>query len=454
MSKGMEQKKNTKKKAAKSFDEKRAARRRRKPKRLSCIAPDARAVFRHSVMGTSADGSAALPVDPEKLSTPSTRLATRIAFFVAGFAVACWAPLVPYAKDRLAVDERTLGILLFCLGIGSLLAMFFTGMASARYGARPVIVGGSLGLCATLPFLALATTPITLGLTLLLFGASLGALDVAVNIHAVEVERGAGVPLMSGFHALYSLGGVAGAMFITLLLSASFSPFACVILASVLMLAMTFVSSPRLLRTRPEDGGAHFAAPRGVVLIIALLAAIMFLAEGAVLDWGALLITGKQLVDVEQGGIGFVVFSVAMTVGRFTGDALTARIGDRTTMVWGALVAITGVRGGVVGAGGRGRDHGIRGDRSRRGEYRPSAVPARGQPEGDAGGVGDRGGDVDGLRGLAAGPGDHRVRGQARGVDHGVLDDSGDIVAGAGLCGRGVAGAARAKLTPALAIHR
>jgi predicted MFS family arabinose efflux permease len=274
--------------------------------------------------------------------TPSTRLATRLVFFVAGFAIACWAPLVPYAKDRLAVDERMLGILLLCLGIGSLMAMAFTGMLSARFGTRPVILASGFGLCVTLPLLAIGATPFALGLALLLFGASLGSLDVAVNIHAVEVEREAGQPLMSGFHAQYSLGGVAGAMAVTLLLSVGIAPVYCVVIAAALMLAMMLVASPRLLRTRAAAGEPHFALPRGVVLVIAVLAAISFLAEGAVLDWGALLITGKGLVNVEQGGIGFVLFSIAMTLMRFCGDALTARIGDRPTLVWGGLAAICG----------------------------------------------------------------------------------------------------------------
>ena len=274
--------------------------------------------------------------------SPQTRLATRLAFFVAGFAIACWAPLVPYAKDRLAVDERMLGILLLCLGIGSLMAMFFTGMLSARFGTRPVILASGFGLCITLPFLAIAATPFALGLTLLFFGAALGSLDVAVNIHAVEVERDANQPLMSGFHAQYSFGGVVGALFITLLLSAGLGPFISVVIASALMLAMMLGSSPGLLRTRAADGEPHFALPRGVVLVIAILAAISFLAEGSILDWSALLITSKGLVEVEQGGIGFVLFSIAMTAMRFCGDALTARIGDRPTLIWGGLVAIGG----------------------------------------------------------------------------------------------------------------
>jgi predicted MFS family arabinose efflux permease len=273
---------------------------------------------------------------------PAPRIATRLAFLVAGFGVSCWAPLVPYAKDRLAVDERVLGILLLCLGIGSLVAMFFTGMLSSKFGTRPVILVSGFGLAAVLPWLAIASTPVTLGVTLLLFGATLGSLDVAMNIHAVEVERNVGRPLLSGFHGLYSLGGFAGAAFITLLLSLGLRPLFCVVLGAVLMILAMFATWPGLLRTRTAEGEPHFAWPRGVVLVIAALAAIMFLAEGALLDWSALLITGMGLVNVEQGGTGFMLFSIAMTLGRFTGDALTARIGDRAIMIWGSLAAIAG----------------------------------------------------------------------------------------------------------------
>ena len=235
-----------------------------------------------------------------------------------------------------------LGILLLCLGIGSLLAMFVTGMLSSRFGTRPVILLSGFGLAAMLPWLAIASTPLTLGVTLLLFGATLGSLDVAMNIHAVEVERAGDRPLLSGFHALYSLGGFAGAAFITLLLSFGLGPLACVVVGSGLMILAMFATWPGLLRTRTAEGDPHFALPRGVVLVIAALAAITFLAEGALLDWSALLITGNGLVDVEQGGIGYMLFSIAMTVMRLTGDSLTARIGDRAIMVWGTLIAIAG----------------------------------------------------------------------------------------------------------------
>ncbi|MES1148644.1 MAG: MFS transporter, partial [Bradyrhizobium guangdongense] len=150
---------------------------------------------------------------------PATRLATRLSFLVAGFGMACWAPLVPFAKERLAVDDGVLGLLLLCLGIGSVVAMVVTGMLSARHGSKPIIIAGGLGLAAMLPFLSIASTPVTLGLTLLAFGAALGSIDVAMNIHAVEVERASERPLMSGFHAQFSIGGFLGSAAMTALLS-------------------------------------------------------------------------------------------------------------------------------------------------------------------------------------------------------------------------------------------
>ena len=122
---------------------------------------------------------------------PATRLATRLSFLVAGFGIACWAPLVPFAKVRLDLDDGTLGILLLCIGIGSVAAMMAAGSLSARYGSRPVILVGGFGLAVMLPILPVAPTTALQGISLLIFGAALGALDVAMNVHAVEVERAA-----------------------------------------------------------------------------------------------------------------------------------------------------------------------------------------------------------------------------------------------------------------------
>ena len=185
--------------------------------------------------------------------TKAPRVATRLAFLVAGFGLSCWAPLVPFAKDRLAVDEQTLGMLLLCLGIGSVVAMLFTGSLSKWFGTRPVILVGGVVFALLLPALVLSSTTLAMALSLLLFGASLGSLEVAMNIHAVEVERDAGVPLMSGFHALFSVGGFAGAAFMTTLLSLGVGTLATALIGSAMMLLAIFAAGPRLLRNKAAE---------------------------------------------------------------------------------------------------------------------------------------------------------------------------------------------------------
>jgi len=276
------------------------------------------------------------------LDNSRMRLGTRLAFWVAGFGVACWAPLVPLAKQRLQLDDGTLGLLLLCLGIGSVGAMLKTGPLCARHGCRPVMLVSGAGLIGILPTLAVVAHPWLLALALTAFGAALGTLDVSMNVHAVEVERGAGRPLMSGFHGLFSVGGFCGSSLMTFLLSLAISPLVGTLICAALMSLAMLLTRTRLLATTTASGGPSLALPRGPVLLLAALAAATFLVEGALLDWSALLLTDTGLTQAAHAGMGFALFSVAMTAGRFCGDAVTARFGDHAVMFWGGILALGG----------------------------------------------------------------------------------------------------------------
>ena len=177
------------------------------------------------------------PLVPGRLEQKSTRLA----FFIAGFGVAAWAPLVPYAKARAGLDEATLGLLLLCLGAGSILAMPIAGMLASRYGCRKVTIAGTLLICLALPLLATASTVALLIATLFVFGAGLGVVDSTVNLQAVIVERASGRNMMSGFHGLFSVGGIAGAAGVSALLALGLTPLWAI--AVVIVLAMNLVGS-------------------------------------------------------------------------------------------------------------------------------------------------------------------------------------------------------------------
>lgn len=269
-------------------------------------------------------------------------LATRLAFFVAGFGLAAWAPLVPLAKERLAVDDHMLGLLLLCLGTGSVIAMLLSSLSNAWYGSKPIILAGGLGLAIILPWLAIADTPLSLGATLFAFGVSLGSIDVAMNIHAIELERATGRPLMSGFHAQYSLGEFTGSAAVTSFLSLQLGPLFSTFLCSALMTIAIVSAWLGLLGTGSRQQGPLFVLPHRSVMLIAVLAAITFLVEGAMLDWSALLLVERDLLAEAHGGIGCMLFSIAMTAGRLSGDAVVARIGDRATLMLGTLPTVTG----------------------------------------------------------------------------------------------------------------
>lgn len=275
---------------------------------------------------------------------PLQRLSTRLTFLASGLAMAAWAPLVPFAKSRLGLSEAELGLLLLCLGGGSLVAMPFTGMLTARYGCRLVVLLAGAAICLALPGLAFAPTPLSLGATLLLVGAAMGAMDVAMNVQAVIVERDSGSALMSGFHGLFSLGGFLGAGLMALMLWQGMTPTASTIVVVLLVALALLLAAPHLLR-HPDvaDRDAPlFVVPHGAVILIGALCFLCFLAEGAILDWSAVLLTAEQGLDASRGGFGYAAFAIAMTLGRLTGDRVVGRLGGKRVLLLGGLCGAAG----------------------------------------------------------------------------------------------------------------
>ena len=254
-----------------------------------------------------------------------------------------WAALVPFAQTRLRLGPAELGLLLLCLGVGSLVAMPVTGILAARFGCRPVILTGGAVACVVLPVLSIAPGWPLQAVMLLLFGAAIGTLDVAMNIQAVLVEKAQGGALMSGFHGFFSVGGCVGAGGMSLLLWAGLSPPAACGVVTVLMALLLVGAAPDLLPAAAAAAeGPLFAVPHGVVILIGLLCFIMFLAEGSILDWSAILLTATDGLAAARGGFGYASFAVAMTVGRLTGDLLVRRWGAVRVLVAGGSCAAAG----------------------------------------------------------------------------------------------------------------
>lgn len=273
------------------------------------------------------------------------QIATRAIFLVVGVVMAGFAPLVPLAKARLGLEEGALGLLLLCLGLGSIFAMPVTGLLTARWGCRPVIAIASVIMVGAFPFLAIADSWLTMAIAIAIFGASLGTVDVAMNIQAVMVERDSGKPMMSGFHGLFSLGGFAGAGGMSGLIGlAGLSPLVAAIIVSVASLLLVGLSLTGLL-PYGDNGGEKsppFVLPKGSVLVLGILCLLTFLAEGSVLDWSAVFLTSVRGADIGLAGLGYAAFAVAMTGGRLAGDRIRLWLGERRVILFGGLIGAAG----------------------------------------------------------------------------------------------------------------
>ena len=269
--------------------------------------------------------------------------AARAFFFIGGFGTATWAPLVPLLRERLMVGDDVLGMLLLCIGVGSLLTMPLSGALAMRLGCRRVVMTAAVFFAAILLLVSCVDTLSLAVPIVLIFGAVMGCIDVVVNIVAVLVEKGIGRRIMSGMHAFWSLGGFVGAglygVWVGLL---GLTPFQSTAIAAGLILLLTAVFGRHLI-PYGGGGGALLALPRGIIVFVGMTAFIAFLSEGAVMDWGGVYLTTVRGMDLALAGTGYSVFSAAMLTMRFLGDRVVQRIGALPVAVGGALLAFGGI---------------------------------------------------------------------------------------------------------------
>ncbi len=250
-------------------------------------------------------------------------------FFTGGLIFSTWAARIPAIQQNLGMSNSLLGAVLLGLTVGAMISMPFAGWLIARSGSRRLTTVAALIQCVMLPLLPLAPTPWLLTGALLFTGMSNGMLNVAMNDQAVAVERLYGRPIMSSFHALFSLGGMAGAAAGSWMASRQVVPLVHFTGVAILVTLMTIIALRNLISNQPETSVKTplFVVPTRALLGLAVIAFCVLLGEGAMADWSAVYLAQTQPGDPQLPPLGYAAFSLAMALGRFNGDWLTARFG-------------------------------------------------------------------------------------------------------------------------------
>lgn len=279
------------------------------------------------------------------------RWATFAAYFANGFGLGGWASSIPPLKSSLGLSPTSLSYALLAVAVGAGVMMQFCGVLTDRLGGtgRTTRIGGFL-YTAALVFLTLAPNLPCLILATTILGAVSSLMDVAMNAHAATIERQWGKPIMSSFHAGWSIGCLAGTGFGGLLIAAGLPTWAFMLPPAGLVLLLLLFFAPRL-----GPGEVHMAPPAGAslrlperrLLGLAVMALFCFLIEGAMADWSGLYLTsiGASLASATTG---YAAYSLTMVTGRLLGDRVVHALGRVRVVTFGALLAAMGLALAVV----------------------------------------------------------------------------------------------------------
>jgi len=269
-------------------------------------------------------------------------------FLVHGLVVSTWVSRIASVKSALHLGDGALGLALLGTAIGSVTAIPLCGALVVRRGSRAIARWTAAGFCLSLLAIPLAYDTASLFAALLFYGAMAGANDVAMNAQAVATEKLLGTPTISRFHAMFSIGGIAGAAAGAFVVGRGVPSAAHLIWAALVFLAFALSATPLLADTRNGAVASGTGRPslRQLPMALFALSAIgfcIFLSEGAIADWTGVYL--KQVLNASAGlaPVGYAVFSAAMAIFRLAGDAITLRIGRAATIRYGGAIAAAGL---------------------------------------------------------------------------------------------------------------
>ena len=279
-----------------------------------------------------------------QLSPP--RIAVKLIFFINGFVHANLAARFPRIQEIFSIDNGTLGIVLLSSSVGALIAMPFTGWLIIRNGSRRITIAAVFLYCLSVPLMPVMPDVFGLAFIFFIMGITAGMLDVSMNAQAVMVERQHSKPIMTSFHALFSIGMVAGAGCGALFVKLETTLFLHLSVIIALGLLGAAWARYHLIHDKPQEKiheEPAFRLPNSAMVSIGVIAFCCMLGEGAMADWSTNYMEKIAGASKALAPIGLSSFALAMTIGRFFGDSARIKFGDRTLMIYLGLISTLGL---------------------------------------------------------------------------------------------------------------
>jgi MFS family permease len=273
-----------------------------------------------------------------------TRLSVKAFFFISGFVFATWASRIPALQQRLQLNDAQLGSLLFALPAGLITSMPLAAWLLARYNSRNIMLAGVLLYATLLCCIGLTNSFWQAATVLFVFGAARNLFNISINTQSVGVQDLNRKSIIASFHGIWSLAGLTGAAFASLLIQFGMPPLAHFLVVACLVLLLVIIAWPTTLRgsAKAIERKPIFALPNKALLNLGIIAFFSMVCEGTMSDWSGVYF--KKVVHAPEGlvTLGYICYLCFMTSGRFVGDWVANRIGARRVLLAGGILVACG----------------------------------------------------------------------------------------------------------------
>jgi MFS family permease len=278
-------------------------------------------------------------------SNKAYRAAVATLFFIQGLCFATWASRIPTIQQSLQLSDGALGLILFALPVGSMIALPLSGWFVTRFGSKTVVINTLIVYALLLVGIGLAQNITQIVAVLVFFGMAGNTANIAMNTQAVGVEARYGRNIMASFHGLWSLAGFTAAGIGTYMMGSGIIPFYHFAGVGALILITLAAVFQYLLpnEQRPATGNKVFTMPDRSMLTLGLLAFCCMICEGAMFDWSGIYFNKVVNAEKEWIGAGYTAFMATMAGGRFIGDYIATRFGFTRTITMSGILIATGL---------------------------------------------------------------------------------------------------------------
>lgn len=274
------------------------------------------------------------------------RWAVTLFYFAMGLNFATWASRIPDIKNALGLSEGDLGTILFCIPVGQLFIMPFSGKLAVKYGSHRMVVLGLSLYVAALMLLGFAQHQWQLSLALFFFGVCSNVTNISVNTQGIYTEGLFRRAVMSSFHGAWSTAGFTGALIGIGMKALHLKPHIHFIIVGLLIWIVIFLNYRYLVKvkSRPQQKQEKkklFSKPDTVLLWLGAMSFCCMLSEGIMFDWSGVYFTDVVGAKGALSVLGYASFMAMMATGRFLGDTVIRKLGrKRVLIISGCLISM------------------------------------------------------------------------------------------------------------------